>query len=334
MTHLPLPPPPPPTKSAWTDHQIDGINVLLRAMGGPRRAGVPVVDEGYKFRENLVREIAWAVWPHDEGAWSPCALVGPKGCGKTSLVEQLAARCNIPVYRVNLNVGTTVRHLKGKQGAKDGSTVFLPGIITTAMEEGAWLILDEISGATPPVALSLFPILEPNGAVLLEDAEPPRYVKRHPDFRIFATDNTIGADQEANRFSYAGTNPDVNEALLDRFDSTVQVGYLPPEDEHVVAKIRAPGIQDLDLAMIIRVANSLRKSDAGFDFSHRMVVSWARRVGAGFCGADGSTRVFSDTEIYAAAGPAFLDKMRSRVERDAIQEVIRRVLEITEGGEK
>lgn len=301
--------------------------IPLRRVAGPQRPGVPKIDPGYEFREEYVREVAWAVWPHDGGLWTPQLLVGQRGCGKTSLIVQLAARCNIVVHRVNCNVGTTVRHLKGRTGARSGSTVFVPGEAVTAGERGNWLLLDEISGLTPPAALALFPILEPDGAVLIEEAEPPRYMNRHEDFRVFGTDNTIGASQEDTRFSYAGTNPVVNEALLDRFGSTLEVDYLPPSVEDRVVRAVAPDIDKYDLEGIIRVARNVRASGAGIAFSTRMVMEWARRVAAGHLLADSTSRPFGDAEILAAARAAFLNRMRSNVERDAVIEVINRVFE-------
>jgi len=329
-------------ETKWTPFQIDGIDVRLfrasyfNAAGDElERAAVPEIDPSYVFRAEMVREFAWAVWPHDQGDWTPCLLTGPKGSGKTSLVIQIAARCNVPVFRTNLNVGTTVRHLKGRVGAQNGKTIYVPGIATMAMEAGGWLLLDEVSGATPPVALSLFPILEPTGAVLLEDAQPPRYVRRHKDFRIFATDNTIGAAMEEARFEYSGTNPDVNSALLDRFGSLIEVGYMAEKDEHCAVASKVKGIDSGDLEGMVRVANGIRESsEVGSGFSTRMVIDWARRVAAGLQHANGdivhADEMADDLHILNAASAAFLNKQKSSVERDAISEVIRRVFAIEE----
>lgn len=329
-------PPPPKLKEAvsapsWSDFVIEGINVRLRHRDGDKHPMVPAIDTEYEFREDLVREIAWAAWPHDGGPPTPCMLVGPKGCGKTSLITEIGGRCNIPVYRVNLNVGTTVRHLKGQIGAKDHGTHFVDGVVTRAMEEGAWLVLDELSGATPPVALALLPVLEPAGEVLLEDADPVRYVKRHPDFRVFATDNTIGAVQEATRFNYQGTNPDMNEALLDRFGSTVQVGYLSREAEYrIILRYLDKGDTLIHAAQgLCRVAFNIRQSDIQVAFSTRMIIDWARRVAAGAIDAKGAPIPAANVHqlVYDSAFPAFLNKVRSVGERDAIAENILRLFE-------
>jgi len=319
--------PSPPALSTgreWEPYAIPGVNVMLRRYKGPRGPDVPTIDPNYHFREEMVRELAWAAWPHDGGEWSPCLLAGGKGSGKTTLVLQVAAHCNIPVYRLNCNSGTTSRHLKGRVVASKGGTNFSPGVATRAMEEGAWLLLDELAGLSPDVALTLFPILEPDGAVLLEDAMPARYVNRHPDFRIFGTDNSIGASQEATRFNYAGTNR-VNSALLDRFHSFIEVPYMDKEDEFRVAKALAPGIEDVDLEGIILTASNIRNSDSGIAFSTRMVIAWARRVAAGTLYADGTRKKADDRDIYEAAGPAFLNKMNSVQARDLVKEALQTV---------
>jgi cobaltochelatase CobS len=309
--------------------------VVLYRRTGAVHPLVPKARPGYVFRPEMVREFAWAVWPSDLGAPTPMLFTGPKGSGKTSFVEQMAAICNTPVHRVNLNVATSVRHLKGRQVAREGSTGFLPGVIPTAMEEGAWLLLDELSGATPPVALSLFPVFEPTGAVLLEDAEPQRYAFRHPEFRLFCTDNTIGAEQEETRFDYSGTNPDVNEALLDRIGSTIHVGYLKPEEEDAAVRGIVPHADELVIQLAIRVARKIREGGIGTGFSTRMVVEWVRRMAA-------PKRVIvngeldtvpvdfpAPNEIIEAARYAFLNRARSKQDRDAIIEVISRFV----GGE-
>lgn len=327
-------------KTTFESFALEGIDVRLfkasyfNADGDEiMRPGVPKIDPNYVFRPVMVREFAWATFPHDASdptdtkLWTPCLFSGPKGSGKTSFVIQMAAHCNVPVYRINLNVGTSVRHLKGRVGAVNGQTVLVPGVATLAMEQGGWLILDELSGATPPVALSLFPILEPDGEVIIEDAQPPRYVRRSPYFRIFATDNVIGASREEDRFSYSGTNPDINEALLDRFGSLIEVDYMNPEKEHNMVIAKVPQIDSVDLEGMIRVATAIRASrEISGGFSSRMTIDWARRVAAGKCDKKGRiTHEEGDNRILLSAFTAFLNKQKSSVERDAMVEVIKRI---------
>lgn len=286
---------------------------------------VPTVDPDYVLRPALVCEISFGTEPPSGMRPYPILCVGPKGTGKTSLILQIAARLNIPVYRINCNVGTNVRHFKGKVTARQGRTEFEPGIATRAMEEGAWLVIDEISGATPPVALSLFPILEHDGEVLLEEAEPPRYVVRHPDFRVFATDNTIGALNDETRFAYSGTRPMVNEALLDRFGGCVEVGYLERKQEaHAIASA-APGVDPIFVQGIVRCLAALRNSPIDFGFSTRMGINWAQRAAVGARGADGQCKPLRSRDMLQAARSGFLNSMRSQVNRESAEGIITRI---------
>jgi cobaltochelatase CobS len=333
----------------WTPWSLPGIDVRLYraeyfdADNHPVLPdGIPPVDPSYQFREDIVREFAWATWPHDstlgKSDWTPMLLSGPRGSGKTSFVTQMAARCNVPVYRVNCNAGTTVRHLKGRVGAVEGRTVYVPGAATLAMEApAAWLLLDEVTGLVPQVALTLFPIMEPHGDVLLEDAQPPRYVRRSPHFRMYLTDNTLGYQQEDSRYDFSGTNADINVALLDRIGAFSHVPYLSPTDEHQTIASMVPTIDGCDLEGIVRVANECRRSAdiVSGGFSMRMVLGWARRVAAGRVRADGSTVPWdrtTDTYMLTTATSAFLSRMTSRTERDAVVEVITRVFPNVIGG--
>ena len=328
------------TKTTWRQTSIPGVNVRLYRATHTRDgekyvpANVPAIDPNYTFRESLVREIAWAAWPHDSDNppladnWAPCLLAGPKGSGKTSLVLQIAAHCNIPVWRVNMNVGTTVRHLKGRIGAEPGRTVFVPGVATSAMEQGGWLVLDEFSAATPHVLLSMFPVLEPQGQVLLEDAQPARYVRRHPTFRVFATDNAMGAAMESDRLGYAGTNADQNEALLDRFASFIEVPYMSARTELKTLTGIVPAIDGEVAQGLVRVANSVRASnEIESGFSLRMLIAWARRIAAGQIDRKGRQLPTpeDDSHVYDAAEAAFLRRQSSQIDRDAMTEVIRRL---------
>ena len=200
-----------------------------------------------------------------------------------------------------------------------------------AMEApAAWLLLDEVSGCAAPVALSLFPVLEPDGAVLLEDAQPPRYARRSPNFRVFMTDNALGADMEDSRYDYAGVNADMNAALLDRVGAMAHVGYLTPVQEHTAIASVVPTIEAIDLEGMVRTANEVRKSnEVTGGFSTRMLQNWARRVAAGRLSADGTVTSWAshsgESYIIDCAKGAFLRRMSSRVERDSVEEIIRRV---------
>lgn len=328
--------PPAPRKKImrhpdWTPARVGQFDLYFESRTGAGGPNVPTVDPDYVLRADILAEISYAAFPPEGARPMPVALVGPKGSGKTSAIEQLAARLNIEVYRINCNVGTSVRHLKGKIGAKPGETVHYDGIAVRAMESGAWLILDEISGVTPSVGLALFPILEHNGAVLIEDAEPPRYVKRHPDFRVFATDNTIGAAQEENSFGYAGTNREMNEALLDRFGSFVEVDYLGLKAEHGALMGAVPNAHPKVAEGVAYCMSKLRASGIGFAFSTRMSINWLQRATVGYRDAEGRPRPLPSGQMLEAANHAFLNSMPSENSRTEAVEIISRIFRPTPG---
>ena len=98
----------------WEPHTLTGIDVRLykatHYTADGREvipAGVPTVDPSYVFRDELVREFAWAVWPHDNDQptnaknWTPLLFSGPRGSGKTSFFVQMAALRIVPLFRAN-----------------------------------------------------------------------------------------------------------------------------------------------------------------------------------------------------------------------------------------
>lgn len=327
----------------WERGALPGGLVLVWRRTEPlaHAEGLPAVQapsSSYRWREDLARELTRAVWPHDGQEPLSILLVGPKGTGKTSVVKELAAHARVPLFRVNGSGGLTETKLKGRRIALGGSQEFLAGPLTLAMETGAWLLIDEFSGLPPEVALTLFPVLEPGESVLLEEAIPPRFVRRHPDFRIFATDNVIGAAQEDSRFAYVGAHPDTNEALLDRFGLTLQVDYMPVEEE--VRRLWAlfPGLPQWHYRTMVRMCLEVRQAkDLGIAFSTRMLTDWCRLHWLGYQSPDGSldrpreegARPYSQAGadlLMAAAERAFLSKMSSADDRQALLEWMARVV--------
>jgi len=182
-------------------------------------------------------------------------LVGHCGIGKTSAIEQMAARGNYEVRRVNLNGQTTVSDLVGQWIAKDGETKWIDGIIPDSMKKGQWLILDEIDFATPEILAAIHGPLEDNGYMVLveKDGEVVRPERGH---RIFGTANTIGADIE-DRGLYQGTNV-MNEAFLDRWSAVVKIPWPVQEEEANILLKRVPGLPLSTAVLIVRIANEVR----------------------------------------------------------------------------
>jgi cobaltochelatase CobS len=204
-------------------------------------------------------------------------LVGQTGCGKTSMIEQMAARMKQSIVRVNLNGQTTVGDFVGLYTAKDGATEWVDGALPRAMKNGYWLILDEIDFAEPQILSVLNSVLETNGKLFLKE-KGYESIDPHENFRIFATANTIGCMQDF-RHLYQGANI-MNEAFLDRW-RCYYVKYMEPEDEKKVIVGALPRYAKAESAVevIVKVVNMVRdafnKEEVTCTFSTRRAIDWA-----------------------------------------------------------
>lgn len=134
-------------------------------------------------------------------------LVGESGTGKTSAIRYLAAETGNGLRRVNLNGGTTADELVGRLLINDKGTYWVDGVLTEAMRNGEWIVLDEINAALPEVLFVLQSVMDDDGYLVLNEKDDKEIVRKHPNFRLFAT---------CNPPEYAGTK-EMNKALLSRF---------------------------------------------------------------------------------------------------------------------
>lgn len=257
--------------------EICGVSLPVRKISDRFASYVPVVNTAYSFPE-VSEMIAMDI--RDE---RKVLLVGETGTGKTSLINQIGARCNQPVLRQNLNGQTTISDFVGFWTAKDGSMEWIDGVLPLAMREGFWLILDEIDFAEPHILSVLNSVLEEKGALTLKE-KGHEIVKPHPNFRIFATANTVGCMQH-RRAAYQGTNI-MNQAFLDRWHC-YKIDYLPADQEVEVLvntiKMKFGKTMPEKLSTrIVSVANMIRKA---FDeeevqtvFSTRLLIDWTEMM--------------------------------------------------------
>lgn len=181
---------------------------------------VPAVDPGYQFQPAQLLAALVAIITNQR-AW----FYGDTGCGKTTLIEQVAARLNYPVIRVNFDSEITRMDLIG---AKDiivsgghPVTTFTEGVLPSAMQMPCIFLADELDFIRADVAYVFQRALEGNGLTLPEDGG--RVVNPHPGFRIFATANTQGQGDDSGR--YQGAKPQ-SAAFLDRFTMWIQCNYM------------------------------------------------------------------------------------------------------------
>jgi len=231
---------------------------------------IPSVNENYHFPKDLASDIG-----HDIKENRKILLTGHKGCGKTSLFEQIAGKMGQPVLRVNMNGQTTISDFVGFWTVKGGETVWVDGALPLAMRRGYWLIIDEIDFAEAQILSVLNPVTEKNGKLFLKE-KGHEIVEPHKYFRLFATANTVGCMEEY-RFLYQGANL-MNSALLDRF-RVYHINYLPREEEIKVLVDNVEGLKPEVAGWFVTLANEIREAfereELASTFSLRQLIDFA-----------------------------------------------------------
>ncbi|MFM0340076.1 AAA family ATPase [Paraburkholderia fungorum] len=203
-------------------------------------------------------------------------LIGHTGAGKTSLIEQVAARSRHGVLRSNMNGQTTVGDFVGFWTVKGGETIWVDGVLPTAMREGLWLIVDEIDFAEPSILAALTAVLEPHGRLVLKE-KGNEIVAPHPAFRLFATANAVGAMSQF-RHLYQGANL-MNEAFLDRWRVYLLDYLSPAEEADVLVRTLAPHMTRALATTLAAIAADCRaafaREDLSSAFSTRRLLDWA-----------------------------------------------------------
>lgn len=256
-------------------HVIQG-RVVVRHADNPAFSGaVPESNPHYRFQPFIADVIDSMIQRQS------VVLTGGTGVGKTSHVCELFARMNRPLLRINFNGETRMSDLVGKVQVIDGETRWLDGVLPMAMRRGWGLLLDELDFADPSVLSLLHPVLEENPILVLKE-NGGEILKPHPDFRLFATANSIGAMQDRSS-AYAGTNT-MNQAFLDR----LQVLLVPSLSEKEEARVLRDAVPELRSSWAKRIAAFAAKARlggaeggigySGDNFSTRKCLAWAKKA--------------------------------------------------------
>ena len=199
---------------------------------------VPEIDEAYRFNPDVTLAIL-AGFTRDRRVM----VQGLHGTGKSTHIEQVAARLNWPCVRVNLDGHISRLDLVGKDTIviRDGQQVteFQEGIVPWALQRPVALIFDEYDAGRPDVMFVIQRILERDGKFTLLDQN--RVIRPHPYFRLFATANTVGLGNLNGL--YHGTQL-LNHAQIDRWNIVATLNYLPRDEEIAIIQARVPGITD------------------------------------------------------------------------------------------
>jgi cobaltochelatase CobS len=241
---------------------------------------VPPRDEAYRFDPDTTLAIL-AGFVHNRRV----LIQGFHGTGKTSHIEQVAARLNWPCLRINLDSQVSRVDLIGKDAIvlREGNQVteFQPGILTWAIQHPVALVFDEYDAGRPDVMFVIQRVLEVEGNLTLLDQN--RVLAPHPAFRLFATANTVGLGDASGL--YPGTQP-LNQGQLDRWHIVTTLNYLDPVQEAaiVLAKVRAfdDPAGRVTIAAMVAMAGLTRVAFAQGEISSvmspRTVIHWAENA--------------------------------------------------------
>ncbi len=240
---------------------------------------VPELDSTYKFDPQTTRAIL-AGFAHNRRVM----IQGYHGTGKSTHIEQVAARLNWPLVRVNLDSHVSRIDLVGKDAIvlKDGKqiTEFREGILPWALQRNVALVFDEYDAGRPDVMFVIQRVLEASGRLTLLDQN--KVIKPHPAFRLFATTNTIGLGDTTGL--YHGTQQ-INQGQMDRWSIVTTLNYLDHdvETDIVAAKLgETDPAKRAELGKMVRVAdmtrNAFMNGDISTVMSPRTVITWAQNA--------------------------------------------------------
>ncbi len=241
---------------------------------------VPDLDPDYLFDRATTLAIL-AGFSHNRRVM----VSGYHGTGKSTHIEQVAARLNWPLVRVNLDSHISRIDLVGKDAIvlKDGKQVteFRDGILPWALQNNVALVFDEYDAGRPDVMFVIQRVLEVAGRLTLLDQN--RVIRPHPAFRLFATANTIGLGDTSGL--YHGTQQ-INQGQMDRWSIVTTLNYLPHDHEVGIIAAKAKsftGAEGRDtLSKMVRVADMTRSAfingDISTVMSPRTVLTWAENA--------------------------------------------------------
>jgi cobaltochelatase CobS len=258
----------------YSASKLFGITPDVKIMGFSKPSEhVPEIDKNYVF-DSAVTKALLAGFVHNRRV----LLQGYHGTGKSSHIEQIAARLNWPCIRINMDAHISRLDLIGRDviGLEDGKQItrFQEGLLPYALKRPVALVFDEYDAARPDVMFVIQRILESQGKLTLLDQSS--VIHPHPYFRLFATANTIGLGD--NTGIYHGTQP-INQGQMDRWHIVANLNYLAPEIELAIVQGKLSGSDKKTLQSMIAMANLTRQAfmngDISTVMSPRTVISWA-----------------------------------------------------------
>jgi cobaltochelatase, CobS subunit len=258
-----------------------GIEAKIKVPGFSQATQyVPDLDPAYRFDRDTTLAIL-AGFAHNRRVM----IQGYHGTGKSTHIEQVAARLNWPCVRINLDSHISRIDLVGKDAIvlKEGQqiTEFREGLLPWALQHPVALVFDEYDAGRPDVMFVIQRVLEVQGKLTLLDQN--RVIRPHPAFRLFSTTNTIGLGDTTGL--YHGTQQ-INQGQMDRWSIVATLNYLAHDTEVniVVAKVPAYATPEKrkKVDAMVRVADLTRNAfingDLSTVMSPRTVITWAENA--------------------------------------------------------
>src|SRR5438128_3444850 len=274
---------------------------------------VPDLDPDYVFNRDVTLALL-AGFKHNRRVM----IQGYHGTGKSTHVEQVAARLNWPCIRVNLDSHVSRIDLVGKDAIvlKEGKQVteFREGILPYALQRPIALVFDEYDAGRPDVMFVIQRVLEAQGKLTLLDQN--RVIRPNPWFRLFSTTNTIGLGDTTGL--YHGTQQ-INQGQMDRWSIVTTLNYLSHDVEAEIVLAKSPSYTTAEgkrtINAMVRVAdmtrNAFMNGDISTVMSPRTVITWAQNA-----------EIF-DGDIALAFRMTFLNKC-DELERGTVAEFFQR----------
>jgi cobaltochelatase CobS len=260
---------------------VFGIDSDMKVKGfaeAPDR--VPAIDPTYKFDPDTTLAILAGF------AYNRRVMIqGYHGTGKSTHIEQVAARLNWPAVRVNLDSHISRIDMIGKDAIKlrDGVQVteFQEGILPWALRNPVAIVFDEYDAGRPDVMFVIQRVLEHDGKLTLLDQN--EIITPHPSFRLFATANTVGLGDTTGL--YHGVQQ-INQAQMDRWSLVATLNYLSHDAETAIVLAKNPAYNTAkgrqEISQMVTVADLTRTAfmngDLSTVMSPRTVINWAENA--------------------------------------------------------
>jgi len=304
----------PKSLSLEIDSQkVFGFKTNMKIFGFKEKTKfVPEIDVSYLFDEVTTKAIL-AGFSYNRRVM----IQGYHGTGKSTHIEQVAARLNWPCVRVNLDSHISRLDLVGKDAIvlKDGKqiTEFREGVLPWALQNPVAIVFDEYDAGRADVMFVIQRVLEVAGKLTLLDNN--RVINPHQNFRLFATANTVGLGDTTGL--YHGTQQ-INQGQMDRWSIVSTLNYLPAEAEEKIVISKVPNFNNTDgqktiksmVALAELTRNGFMSGDLSTVMSPRTVITWAE-----------NTNIMEDIDL--AFKLTFLNKC-DEMERPTVSEYYQR----------